>query len=96
LQFRINLSRRSSNEERLLVLLSFRGKQNYDTSELPNVEIGTSYRDRLYPWSIVCLLPNMQRSTVSRTRTQAEEHLKALYRFNRSFQYTIVFDPERE
>ncbi|MER3434132.1 MAG: hypothetical protein C4288_12060 [Leptolyngbya sp. ERB_1_1] len=67
-------------------------------SELPNVEIGASYRDRLYPWSIVCLLPDMQRSTVSRhrTRTQAEEHLKALYRFSRSFQYTIVFDPESE
>ncbi len=67
-------------------------------SELPNNAIGLSYRDRLHPWLIVCLLPNLQRTTVSRhrTRTQAEEHLKALYRFSRSFEYTIVFDPASE
>ncbi|BAU11355.1 hypothetical protein LEP3755_18480 [Leptolyngbya sp. NIES-3755] len=67
-------------------------------SELPNDTIGSTYRDSLYPWAIVCLLPNLQHSTVARhrTRTQAEEHLKALYRFSRRFEYTIVFSAEPE
>lgn len=67
-------------------------------SELPNNAIGESYRDRLFPWMIVCFLPNLQRLTVSRhrTRTQAEEHLKAIYRFSRQFEYAIVFDPAIE
>jgi proteasome lid subunit RPN8/RPN11 len=59
-----------------------------------------TYRDRLSPWCIIERLPNLQRSTLyrSRSRSAAEECLKVLQRF-RSGDYEIVFDignPQRE
>ncbi|MGP1372275.1 MAG: hypothetical protein ACTS3T_05560 [Almyronema sp.] len=40
------------------------------------------YRDRLYPWCIIRLLPRCQRITVGRFRycNAAENHLKVLRR----------------
>lgn len=54
-----------------------------------------SYRDRLSPWCIIQLLPQMQRSVVARfrKRNDAEAHLRALQRLNPSLPYEIVFDP---
>jgi len=52
-----------------------------------------TYRDRLSPWCIIELLPNLQRSTLYRfrSRSAAEECLKVLRRFNFGT-YEIVFD----
>jgi hypothetical protein len=54
-----------------------------------------SYRDRLAPWCIFCLLPHAQRKLVARLRrrSDAEECLKALQRMNPDYEYILVFDP---
>jgi hypothetical protein len=62
-----------------------------------------SYQDRLSPWCIILLLPQMQRlppagrrpSVVARfrKRNDAEAHLQTLKRLNPTLQYEIVFDP---
>ncbi|WP_416667185.1 hypothetical protein [Egbenema bharatensis] len=62
-----------------------------------------TYRNRLSPWCIILLLPQMQRlppagrrpSVVARfrKRNDAEAHLQALKRLNPTLQYEIVFDP---
>ena len=62
-----------------------------------------SYRDRLSPWCIIQLLPQMQRFSKGeatqtvvarfRKRNDAEAHLQALRRLNLTLQYEIVFDP---
>ncbi len=59
-----------------------------------------TYRDRLSPWCIIERLPNLQRATLYRfrSRSTAEECLKALLRFSCG-DYEIVFDlgnPHRE
>jgi hypothetical protein len=67
-------------------------------SELPNQSFGLTYRDRLHPWCIIYLLPNMQRTVVARcrSRSNAEEHLKVLNRIVSNHTYTIVFDPSHD
>ncbi|BAU11521.1 unknown protein [Leptolyngbya sp. NIES-3755] len=52
-----------------------------------------TYRDRLSPWCIIELLPNLQRSILYRfrSRSAAEECLKVLRRFKSGY-YEIVFD----
>ncbi|MBW4652157.1 MAG: hypothetical protein KME20_03760 [Kaiparowitsia implicata GSE-PSE-MK54-09C] len=54
-----------------------------------------TYRDRLYSWCIVRLLPQLQRVTVSRfrSRSQAENHLRVLRRLMPAAAFAIVFDP---
>ena len=54
-----------------------------------------NYRDRLSPWCIILLLPQMQRSVVARfrKRNDAEAHVLALKRLNPTLHYEIVFDP---
>jgi hypothetical protein len=54
-----------------------------------------NYRERLSPWCIILLLPQMQRSVVGRfrKRNDAEAHLQALKRLNPTLQYEIIFDP---
>jgi hypothetical protein len=54
-----------------------------------------SYRDRLAPWCIFCLLPHAQRKLVARLRrrSDAEECLKALQRMNPDYDYVLIFDP---
>jgi hypothetical protein len=57
-----------------------------------------SYRDSLYCWLIVRLLPNMQRKVVARcrTRSDADGHLQALRRLMPDAEFTVVFDPEQQ
>lgn len=57
-----------------------------------------TYRDRLYPWCIIRLLPNFQRITVAcfRKRNEAEEHLKVLRRFLPNAAFVVLFDAQLE
>ena len=57
-----------------------------------------TYLERLSPWCLVRLLPNIQRLTVGRfrRRNDAEEHMKILRRLVPEANYTIVFDPALE
>ncbi|GAB4241562.1 MAG: hypothetical protein Kow00121_67680 [Elainellaceae cyanobacterium] len=52
------------------------------------------YYDRLHPWCIVRLLPQMQRVIVARfrRRNDAEEHLKVLKRLQPQASYVVLFD----
>ena len=54
-----------------------------------------TYFDRLHPWCIIRLLPNMQRIVVARFRNrgQAEEYLRVLQRLSPEAQYILIFDP---
>ncbi len=54
-----------------------------------------TYLERLSPWCIVKLLPNMQRLVVARCRRRndAEEHLRVLRRLVPKANYALVFDP---
>lgn len=53
-----------------------------------------TYFDKLHPWQIIRLLPNMQRLVVARfrRRNDAIAHLQVLSRLTPSRKYTIVFD----
>jgi hypothetical protein len=53
-----------------------------------------TYREKLYPWSIVRHLPNMQRITVARfrRRNDALEHLQILRRLIPNANLTVIFD----
>ncbi|MBD1843817.1 hypothetical protein H6F89_10470 [Cyanobacteria bacterium FACHB-63] len=56
-----------------------------------------SYRERfLTNWTIVCLLPNMQRVIVGRfrTRTDADGHLRVLRQMMPRREFIVVFDRE--
>lgn len=52
-----------------------------------------NYREQLHPWTIVRLLPDLQRVVVARFRRRgdAEGHLKVLRRLNPEAIYLIVF-----
>ena len=54
-----------------------------------------TYFDRLHPWCIIRLLPQMQRTVVARfrKRNDAEAHLKILQQMNPDAEYVIIFDP---
>jgi hypothetical protein len=54
-----------------------------------------TYLERLSPWCIVKLLPNMQRQVVARCRRRndAEEHMRVLRRLLPSARFAIAFDP---
>ncbi|NEQ83744.1 MAG: hypothetical protein F6K26_27220 [Moorea sp. SIO2I5] len=53
-----------------------------------------SYSQRLYPWAIVRLLPQMQRVVVARfrNRSDAEGHRSALKRLMPEAEFVIIFD----
>ena len=53
-----------------------------------------TYREKLYPWSIIRRLPNMQRITVARfrRRNDALEHLQVLRRLIPNADLTVIFD----
>ena len=63
-------------------------------AELPDVA-GSVYRARLFPWSVIRLLPDCQRSVLARfrKRNQAEEYVRSVKRVNSDWDCTIVFDP---
>lgn len=54
-----------------------------------------TYLERLSPWCIVKLLPNMQRQVVGRCRrhNDAEEQLRVLHRLLPGARFVITFDP---
>ncbi|HAZ47469.1 MAG TPA: hypothetical protein DDW76_01555 [Cyanobacteria bacterium UBA11369] len=53
-----------------------------------------TYREKLYPWSIIRHLPNVQRITVARfrRRNDALEHLQVLRRLIPNADLTVIFD----
>ena len=63
-------------------------------AELPDAA-GSGYRARLFPWSVIQLLPDCQRSVLGRfrKRNQAEEYVRSVKRVNSDWDCTIVFDP---
>ena len=56
---------------------------------------GSIYRARLFPWSVIRLLPNCQRSVLARfrKRNEAEEYVRSLRIVKRDWDCEIVFDP---
>jgi hypothetical protein len=58
----------------------------------------TTYLERLSPWCLVRLFPNMQRLSVGRFRrwNDAYEHRRILCRLVPEANYVIVFDPGLE
>lgn len=65
------------------------------TIDAANPAAGFNYSVQFYPWCIVRLLPNLQRSVMQRfrKRAEAEEYLKALKRLLPETNHQIVFDP---
>ena len=57
-----------------------------------------SYRERLHPWSIVRLLPNVQRVTVARfrRRNEAEARLGFLQQLSPHEKFVVIFDNQTE
>ncbi|NEO76644.1 hypothetical protein [Moorena sp. SIO4G3] len=53
-----------------------------------------NYSERLHPWVVIRLLPEMQRVVVARfrNRSDAEGHLWALKRLMPDAEFIIVFD----
>ena len=56
---------------------------------------GSIYRARLFPWSVIRLLPDCQRSVLARfrKRNEAEEYVRSVRRVERGWDCEIVFDP---
>jgi hypothetical protein len=54
-----------------------------------------SYHDRLKPWVVVLLLPQMQRVDVARFHrlVDAEGHAQILRQLSPDRQYQVLFDP---
>ena len=54
------------------------------------------YRERLHPWVLVRLLPNMQRLTVGqfRTRSDADGHLQILRRLIPTAKFVVMFNAD--
>jgi hypothetical protein len=57
-----------------------------------------TYLEKLNPWCIVKLLPNMQHQIVTRfrRRSDAEAHIQVLRRLIPSVTFTIIFNPALE
>ena len=57
----------------------------------------SNYRNRLHPWCVIRLQPQMQRTVIGRfrKRSQAEEYLKIVRRLMPTATHEIVFDPMR-
>ncbi|MDZ7957072.1 MAG: hypothetical protein RMY34_04055 [Aulosira sp. DedQUE10] len=57
-----------------------------------------TYLEKLSPWCIVRLLPNMQNQIVARfrRRSDAEAHLQVLRRLIPGVSFTIIFNVEVE
>lgn len=54
------------------------------------------YKERLNPWVLVRLLPNMQRLTVGqyRNRSDADGHLEILRRLMPHGKFVVIFNPD--
>ncbi|MGH1395440.1 MAG: hypothetical protein ACRAVC_15610 [Trichormus sp.] len=57
-----------------------------------------AYKERLNPWAITRLLPDMQRVTVARfrSRSDADGHVQLLRQLIPDGIFTVVFDSQRE
>ncbi|KKD39042.1 MAG: hypothetical protein WAN66_18605 [Limnoraphis robusta] len=57
-----------------------------------------SYRDRLNPWTITRLLPNLERTVIGRfrSRSNAEGHLQHLKQVLPKASFTLAFDSQSE
>jgi hypothetical protein len=55
-----------------------------------------TYRERLTPWAIAQLLPNMQRTIVGRfrSRSDADGHLRCLRQLIPHASFVVMFDPQ--
>ena len=53
------------------------------------------YKQRLYPWVLIRLLPKMQQVTVAqyRSRSDADGHLHILRRLMPNAQFVVMFNP---
>ncbi|MEQ9235797.1 hypothetical protein [Coleofasciculus sp. E2-BRE-01] len=53
------------------------------------------YKERLYPWVLVRLLPKMQGVTVAqnRSRSDADGYLRILRRLMPNAQFVVMFNP---
>jgi hypothetical protein len=58
----------------------------------------TIYKERLYPWAIARLFPNMQRSIVGRfrSRSDADGHLRLIRQLIPNGQFVVIFDHQPE
>jgi hypothetical protein len=56
---------------------------------------GSIYRARLFPWAVIRLLPNCQRSVLARfrKRNEAEEYVRSVRSIECDWDCEIVFDP---
>ncbi|KAM3096254.1 hypothetical protein ACKFKG_11380 [Phormidesmis sp. 146-35] len=56
------------------------------------------YKQRLEPWAVMRLLPNMQRITLARHRSpsNADHYCRALQRLEPQSKFCVVFDPIQE
>ena len=54
------------------------------------------YRERLNPWVLVRLLPNLQREIVAqyRNRSDADGHLQIIRRLMPNAEFEVIFNPE--
>jgi hypothetical protein len=54
------------------------------------------YRERLNPWVLIRLLPNMQRVTVGqyRNRSDADGHLAIIRRLMPNSEFVVMFNPD--
>ncbi|OUL34511.1 hypothetical protein BV372_13970 [Nostoc sp. T09] len=72
--------------------------QNNEYNDLSSETQTIAYKERLNPWAITRLLPDMQRVTVARfrTRSDAEGHLQRLRQLIPDANFAVVFDSQRE
>jgi hypothetical protein len=56
------------------------------------------YKQRLEPWAVMRLLPNLQRITLARHRSpsNADHYCRALQRLEPQSEFCVVFDPAPE
>lgn len=72
--------------------------QNNEYNDLSSETQALPYKERLNPWAITRLLPDMQRVTVARfrTRSDADGHLQRLRQLIPDASLIVVFDCQRE
>ncbi|OUL19082.1 hypothetical protein [Nostoc sp. 106C] len=72
--------------------------QNNEYNDFSLETQAIAYKERLNPWAITRLLPDMQRITVARfrTRSDADGHLQRLRQLIPDASFMVVFDCQRE
>jgi hypothetical protein len=72
--------------------------QNNQYNDFSSETQASAYKERLNPWAIARLLPDMQRVTVARfrSRSDADGHLQRLRQLIPNASFMVVFDCQRE